>query len=272
MKKIISFSLYNSRPKDVLNSIVNCFVAKRIYPDWILRFYVDHTTPEEIVKCLESFDHTEVVKMPHRPDMDGKPDGWKMMWRFLPASENDVDVMLSRDGDSLLSMREKACVDEWMESDKRFHIIRDHCYHSQKVMGGMWGAKRGAIDNISEMIEKFMVSGTYGQGFLAEVVYPELLEKNDIFVHFDKDQKVNGGAPSNGYFNDGGKHMPDYQDIDSPVDGVSLSEYNSLNPFRCWHCGRVHDFFIGGIMENIPARTMDLLRSYFSEKGIDFKY
>lgn len=272
MKKIISFSLYNGRKKDVLNSIVNCFLAKEVYPEWTCRFYVDYTTPAEIVQILKTFDNTEVVEMPQRTDMEGKPDGWKMFWRFLPASDPDIEIMISRDGDSLLSHREKSCVDEWISSDKGFHIIRDHCYHSQTVMGGVWGAKKGTVPNISELIEDFLKHGTYDQGFLADRVYPKLLEENNIMVHYDKNQKKMGGQPSFGYFPDGGKEFPQYSHIDTLVPGVSLNEYNSQNLFSCAHCGRTHDFFIGGIMENIPSQTMDMLISYFNKNGVEFKY
>jgi hypothetical protein len=272
MKKIISFSLYNGRKKDVLNAVVNCFLAKEVYPGWTCRFYVDHTTPLEIVQCLKTFDQVEVVEMPHRPDMDGKPDGWKMFWRFLAAADPDVEVMISRDGDSLLSAREKACVDEWIASDKGFHIIRDHCYHSQKVMGGVWGSKKGTVPNMSELIENFLQQGTYDQGFLAEYVYPKVVEENNVMVHYDKDQRKMGGLPSFGYFPDGGKHFPEYEHIDSPAAGVSLNEYNSKNLFPCAHCGRNHDFFIGGIMENIPDQTLNMLIDYFKEKKIPFNY
>ena len=272
MKKVISFSLYNGRKKDVLNAVVNCFLSKSVYPGWTPRFYVDHTTPSEIVQCLKTFDHVEVVEMPHRPDMDGKPDGWKMFWRFLAASDPDVEVMISRDGDSLLSHREKACVEEWIASDKGFHIIRDHCYHSQKVMGGVWGAKKGTVPNMAELIENFLKQGTYDQGFLADHVYPKVVEENNVMVHYDKDQRKMGGQPSFGYFPDGGMEFPEYEHIDSPVAGVSLNEYNSQNLFACAHCGRAHNFFIGGIMENIPVQTMNMLISYFNDKGIEFKY
>jgi hypothetical protein len=38
-------------------------------------------------------------------------------------------------------MREKYCVDEFINSDKKFHRMLDHPWHNG-IMGGMWGAKR----------------------------------------------------------------------------------------------------------------------------------
>lgn len=279
MKKVISYSLYNGRKKDVLNAIVNCFLAKKVYPDWICRFYVDHTTTPEVVECLKTFDHVEVIEMPDRPDLAGKssqfgpPDSWKMFWRFLTASDPDVDIMISRDSDSLLSERERVCVEEWLNSDKGFHIIRDHCYHGQKIMGGIWGSKKGTIENINDLLEKHLAeTGIYDQGFLAEKIYPKVLGENNLLVHYNKDQKLMGGIPSNGYHNDGGIHMPGYNHIDQLIEGISLNEYNNSNLFHCIHCGRYHDFFIGGIMDNIPDQTMNLLKGYFEEKNITFPF
>ena len=65
-----------------------------------------------------------------------------MFWRFEPAGEEDVDVMISRDTDSRLNLREKFAVEEWLESDKGFHIMRDHPHHGYPVLGGMWGANK----------------------------------------------------------------------------------------------------------------------------------
>ena len=44
--------------------------------------------------------------------MDEDGDWSGMFWRFHPCSEEDVDVVLSRDTDSRLTQREKDAVDE----------------------------------------------------------------------------------------------------------------------------------------------------------------
>ena len=51
--KIISFSLYNN--KDIYNygAIRNLNLAKKIYPDWMVRFYIGRSVPKEIVKLLK---------------------------------------------------------------------------------------------------------------------------------------------------------------------------------------------------------------------------
>ncbi len=108
MKKIISFSLWGDNPKYTIGAIENAKLAKTIYPDWVCRFYVGTSTPDEIWDELYDMDNTEMINM----DIDGDWSG--MFWRFYPASENDVDVFIVRDTDSRLSNREKEAVNEWL--------------------------------------------------------------------------------------------------------------------------------------------------------------
>ena len=108
---------------------------------------------------IVAFDNTEIIHM-------NKPGDWtSMFWRFEPAGENDIDVMISRDTDSRLNFREKAAVDEWLNSDFGFHIMRDHPWHGYPVLGGMWGAKLSTLPRIKEMMQNFGQSDKYGTDY-----------------------------------------------------------------------------------------------------------
>ncbi len=175
MKKVISFSLWGENPKYTIGAIKNAELAKSIYPDWTCRFYCGKSVPEEIVDKLKKFDNTEVVEM----DESGNWTG--MFWRFRACE--DSDVMISRDTDSRLNIREKLAVDEWLSSDKDFHIMRDHPHHNIEILGGMWGCRNGILKNIEELMKGFL-KGDYwqvDQFFLREKVYP--LIRNNCFVH-----------------------------------------------------------------------------------------
>ena len=52
--------------------------------------------------------------------------------------------MLSRDLDSRPTRREVAAVEEWLDSSKAVHIMRDHPSHKAAIMAGMWGAALAA--------------------------------------------------------------------------------------------------------------------------------
>ena len=176
-KKLITFSLWGDNPKYTIGAIQNAILASKIYPDWICRYYVGQSVPNEIITTLTIFKNVEIIKM-------NEPGNWSgMFWRFYPASEEDIDIMISRDCDSRLSYREKLAVDEWMESDKGFHIMRDHPWHGTQILGGMWGAKKGSIPEMKKLIDEF-VKGEFwqvDQNFLAKIIYPII--KNNSMVH-----------------------------------------------------------------------------------------
>jgi hypothetical protein len=175
MKKVISFSLWGDNPKYTIGAIENAEQSKTIYPDWICRFYCGKSVPLDIIKKLKSYDNVEVIEM----DEDGDWNG--MFWRFYACE--DADVMISRDTDSRLSVREKLAVDEWLESDKDFHIMRDHPYHNVLILGGMWGVRNGVLKNIIPIIDQYNKGNFWqvDQNFLREKIYPII--KDNSFIH-----------------------------------------------------------------------------------------
>jgi len=47
-------------------------------------------------------------------------------------------------------MREVNAVEEWLESDLPFHIFRDHPYHAEYILAGMWGMRREGLDILKQ--------------------------------------------------------------------------------------------------------------------------
>lgn len=180
MKKIITYSLWGNNQFYTVNGIYNTTLAEKYFPDWICRFYVAPTVPKGILEDLSSRSNVELIYM-------NKDESWNgMFWRFYAASDPSVDIMISRDTDSHLDERDKATVDEWLNSDKNFHIIRDNRAHCTRIMGGMWGARNGVISNIKDMIDQYHIKESNNrknidQEFLAQKVYP--LVKNKAFIH-----------------------------------------------------------------------------------------
>jgi hypothetical protein len=175
MKKVISFSLWGDNPKYTIGAIRNAELTPIIYPGWISRFYCGESVPTDIIKTLISLPNTEVIMM----DVDGDWTG--MFWRFYACE--DSDIMLSRDTDSRLSLREKLAVDEWLSSDKDFHIMRDHPYHNTEILGGMWGVRNGLLKNMKQLINDYTKGDFWqvDQNFLREKIYP--LVVNNSFTH-----------------------------------------------------------------------------------------
>lgn len=176
--KLISFSIWGNNPKYTIGALKNADLASEIYPDWLCRFYVSFDVPRGIIYELEEKENVEVIEV-------NKLGDWTFSFnRFLPISEDNIDVVISRDADSRLNLREKLAVDEWLESDKGFHIMKDHpWHHSYPILAGMFGCKSKVIANISDKINSFSKSDWYhtDQEFLKTIIYPEI--KNNVFVH-----------------------------------------------------------------------------------------
>lgn len=176
MKKVISFSLWGSEAKYNVGAVRNAQLALEIYPDWETWFYVGQSVPTETVVQLKRLG-ANIIEM-------GVPGDWtSMFWRFLPASDPTVDAMISRDSDSRLSVREKEAVREWLNSDRQFHIMRDHPSHSAVILGGMWGVKRGLLPKMVEQVANWAKEDRLktDQDFLRQKIYP--LVRNKSMVH-----------------------------------------------------------------------------------------
>jgi hypothetical protein len=175
MNKIISFSLWGNNPKYTIGAIRNAEIAKELYPDWICRFYCGKSVPSDVLTTLKNMNNVEIIEMSE----DGNWTG--MFWRFMACE--DSDVMISRDTDSRLSLREKLAVDDWLMSNKDFHIMRDHPYHTAVILGGMWGCRNGILKDIKKDIDDFSKGNFWqvDQNFLKEKVYPKII--NNSYIH-----------------------------------------------------------------------------------------
>lgn len=170
MKKIISFALWGDNPKYTIGAIKNANLSKEFYPDWISRFYVHKDVDISIINEIKSAQNTEISIVNETPD-------WKsMFWRFLPVFDNDTECFICRDCDSRLSDREVAAVNEWSNSDKLVHIMRDHPWHRFVMLGGMIGFKKEAFGILINSLSNFNPTNEYGTDyvFFNNVLYPQV--------------------------------------------------------------------------------------------------
>ena len=178
-KKLITFSLWGNDPKYCLGAVENAKLAQKIYPDWTCRFYLGQSVPTEVFNSLLEEPNAEVR---HKL----VPGDWRgMFWRFEPASEDDVDVFISRDCDSRLGEREAAAVQEWMASPRLIHAMRDHPYHTTPILGGMWGAKRHAIPDMNELMYRWDQEDRWqtDQEFLRDMIWK--CYRHKVLAHDD---------------------------------------------------------------------------------------
>jgi len=175
MEKIISFSLYGNLPTYINGAINNLNLIPIIYGnDWKVRFYIRDVI-KETIDLLKEFN-CEII------DMNNSDIKNSMMDHFTAIKKNNI--VLIRDCNSIITYREKMMVDQFINSKKRMHIIRDHPNHKEHIMGGMYGFNCCEID-MNNLINKSELKNNSNymsdQLFLYELIYP--LFKGDMLIH-----------------------------------------------------------------------------------------
>jgi hypothetical protein len=177
--KIISFSLWGEHERYFIGAFRNCELALQWYPDWTCFFYVRSDSSIKHMDKLRAYPNARVIEIESPDEKRG------LFWRFIPAFDKSIDVTIVRDCDSRLSGRELLAVNQWLESDKAFHIMRDHPYHSTEILGGMWGVKNKMIDlgdplNL-EIISSYKDEYQEDQRYLREKIWPRV--KDNCMIH-----------------------------------------------------------------------------------------
>ncbi|WP_066802158.1 tetratricopeptide repeat protein [Moraxella oblonga] len=190
-KNIISYSLFGDNPRYCEVAVINATIAPLIYPEWTCRFYVDDSVPDHVIRRLTKHN-AQIIKV------DKKELGFSgLFWRFLVLSDPDVHCFIIRDADSLLSYKERFAVDEWLNSGKFFHIMRDALVHNELILAGMWGGYVGAFDDIKEDMQVYfnslsVLNKTIDQQFLRNHIWVTV--NQSVLVH-DKYRLEATGLP-----------------------------------------------------------------------------
>lgn len=129
--KCIAFSLYGSDPRYLVGTVENARMARSFYPGWQVHVWTDHQNTR-VTRQLHGWD----VRV-HLGPRTGLFNG--MFWRFLIHDLPGVERYIVRDVDSRFSRREVEAVNEWIKAGTQLHVMRDHPWHNQPMMGGLWG-------------------------------------------------------------------------------------------------------------------------------------
>ena len=114
---------------------------------WVVRLYHDIGSDDPMMADLcslacstDQLDLCSVPQLPH-PLLAKAVHMFPMIWRFFPTLDTQVDAFMSRDLDSIVTPREVKAVEEWVQSGKTLHTMRDHPQHNFPMLGGMWGVQ-----------------------------------------------------------------------------------------------------------------------------------
>ena len=173
--KLISYSLWGSKPMFLHGAVMNAKQCREFFPDWKIRIYHNDSVSDELLGTLRELG-VETVRV--------DPKGtYGTFWRFRPLFEPDLEHVLVRDIDSRITWRDVRCVNEWLESGKKFLNIRDHPSHYDwPIMGGMFGIRTGALPlSLVPIMDQYALIHQYvsDQVFLARHVWDYM--KLDVY-------------------------------------------------------------------------------------------
>jgi hypothetical protein len=170
--KIFSMSVFGEDNRYIVGAKRQIELAEKYYPEWNIRLYVDNANNFKDVQ--------------HRVDLIEVPDGsWGPFWRFQPLFEDDNNIVIVRDSDDRITIREFLAVKEWLKSNKSFHMIKDHQAHFDfPIMAGLFGFKGKFNSELKDIMIKFQNEHKYylsDQFFLRDFILPQI--QNDYLLH-----------------------------------------------------------------------------------------
>ena len=162
--KAFSFCIYGTELNYYEGLLENIQIIHEYFPDFEIFIYkgiCDHSWRfDENCKIIETH----------------KEGAINMLYRYLPIGFADIGFI--RDADSRISERDRWCIEEFLKSSKSYHIIRDHYWHKEPIMGGIFGWKKKLeIDLSLDSVIGYSQDMTY----LKEHLYP--LIKSDSLIH-----------------------------------------------------------------------------------------
>ena len=182
MQKLISFSLFGQQDKYLIGLQKNIELVKIYYPNWNIIVYYQNIQDD----YLTQIEHNVILRDMNNSSLCGT------MWRFLAHDESNTERFMIRDADSRISQREVDAVNEWVDSGKILHIMRDHPHHGHMIMGGMWGMVCQSDLNMKLECEKYMQNKNKEHWsmtdmlFLRDIIYPKYVSNSKIHATYAK--------------------------------------------------------------------------------------
>lgn len=192
LRIVIAFSLYGNAERYFGGLLENCRQINEIYPNFWIYVYLGNDFDRSIMNGkFDEFKNLMFIET-------GKSGHEVMSYRFFAIDRPEVGIAFSRDLDSRINLRDQYCINQFIKSPRRFQIIRDNIMHGIRILGGMWGIKKGMLSfKIQSSFNTFRLKtpviehGT-DQDFLGEFIYP--IVRFDSLV-FDEYFHYSGETP-----------------------------------------------------------------------------
>lgn len=163
--KVFSFCIYGTEQNYYVGLLENIQIIREYFPDFEIYIYKGLCDPTWV------FEGCKIIET-HRAGLVNT------LYRFLPLTE--VDIGFIRDADSRITARDRWCIQKFLDSNKNYHIIRDHFWHKSLIMGGMFGWKKIYNQKIEIPESDELVYG-FEEIYLSKHIYPVI--KSDALIH-----------------------------------------------------------------------------------------
>jgi len=229
MINVFSFTLFGSADKYCKGMLRNVALIEAAFPSWEIWIHIGNDVPESIIHSLEQHPSVKLIYT-NEVGMVNK------LYRFFPIDDSTVGVCCVRDADSRILDRDISCIKDFIESDKLFHIIRDHPNHHHPILAGTISIKKGLINNIHGLFcqyrEKNDVTTFWNdQDFLKAIFYPRVLAVSMIHDDLQQFEPYSMKTPFKVPINTGLDFIGQVYEYDE-----NGNEYPKFN-----------DFFLGGV-------------------------
>lgn len=161
--KVFSFCIYGTERNYYEGLLENIQIIREYFPDFEIYVYKGICDPSWV------FENCKIIETE-------KEGAINMLYRYLPLTFADIGFV--RDADSRVYERDRWCISEFLKSDKLYHLVRDHYYHKEPIMGGIFGWKKPI--NIDLGLDA-TISYSQDMTYLKDHLYP--LIKKDSLVH-----------------------------------------------------------------------------------------
>ena len=165
----------------------NARILNHIFPEYRVNIYTADDVSSQAIETLKTYPNVNIVEV----ISNGRNKFKNLFDRFLAIDDPDCSIMFSRDADSRVHVRDQGCIEDFINSDKQLHIIRDHPCHKMPIMGGLFGLRKTALkEPMRVLIDRYFQGKRIfdrkgeDQYFLRQVLYPPL--KNNTLIHDDR--------------------------------------------------------------------------------------
>jgi tetratricopeptide (TPR) repeat protein len=192
-ENVIAYSLWGNEPRYLVPLLESVRILPHLFPAWSIRVYYDATVDHNYVTDLgrRGVQLRQLILPP------GQPGHRRLLWRFEAIKDPSVRRFLIRDADSLLNIKERVAVDDWLRSDRWFHTMRDWYTHTDLILAGMWGGVGNVLPSPTDLFRArtgWRVENDHvDQDILSDTVWPII--RGSILIHDSIFTGTVGGVP-----------------------------------------------------------------------------